>query len=257
MIGISTLRFFHDIESSCPLHSHDHFEMVYNLPGEGKVVLSDGRTFPIQAHTVTLYKPGVIHKQVMSKRGTDYCLQIDTKHMRQIDSLPDVHHIEFLKSKRLRQEFLSLVKTQCDQASDYAQVINFRVSALLLELYQVKSSADNADNDWRLEKAKNYIEKSFASMESIEEAADAAGFSYDYFRHQFKFTFGVSPKEHWLNCQLEHAQRLLMHSPLPQKAIAIQCGFKNIRYFNTRFRHYFGMTPDNFRKQPNRTLPHT
>jgi AraC-like DNA-binding protein len=256
MLGISTLRFFHDIESTCPLHAHDNFEMVYNLPGEGKVVLGDGRTFPIQAHTVTLYKPGVIHKQVMSKPGTDFCLQIDTKHMRQIDSLPAVHHIEVLKSLRLRQEFLSLVKTQCDLASDYAQIVNFRVSALLLELYHVKSSTDNTDTDWRLEKAKSYIEKSFASIASIEEAAEEAGFSPDYFRHQFKATYGISPKEHWLNCQLEHAQRLLLHSPLPQKAIAVQCGLKNIRYFNTRFRHYFGMTPENFRKQPNRTLPH-
>ncbi|PCJ60874.1 MAG: hypothetical protein COA79_07385 [Planctomycetota bacterium] len=249
MIGKSKVRFINEIKDRCNFHCHDHLEIVYNIKGDGQIYLKDGTEFKLRPHTVTIYKPNVWHAQQMIKPGIDYCLLIDINAMDSAKKFPSVYHIPILKSQRIRKELISIVKTQCDTHAPYAKVLNLRVSALLMELYQIQTPQNITSLDERLLKAKSFIESSFMNMNSIEEAAKIADISPDYFRHRFKDFYGISPKEYWLNCQLDHAKLLLKNSPLPQKAIALQCGFKNIRYFNTRFSHYIGMPPGKYKNK--------
>ena len=65
----------------------------------------------------------------------------------------------------------------------------------------------------------------------------------------FKNTFGTSFTAYLNEYRLTMASRLLLASEDSILAVAAECGFENLSYFNRRFKDRFGMTPSEFRRQ--------
>jgi AraC-like DNA-binding protein len=64
-------------------------------------------------------------------------------------------------------------------------------------------------------------------------------------------SLGVTPSQYLLGKRLEHAIELLSRGPDEVhdriSAIAFQCGFNDVSYFNRKFREAFGMSPREWR----------
>jgi AraC-like DNA-binding protein len=83
----------------------------------------------------------------------------------------------------------------------------------------------------------------------IESVAARAGISSRYVRRLFQDE-GSSFSEYVLGERLDRAHRLLLHpgqTPRTIAAIAYDCGFGDLSYFNRTFRRRFGMTPSDLR----------
>lgn len=267
------LGFSHEALSSCHMHDHDCVEIVYYSAGSGSVRNGGGRVFPFRRHTVLIHSPWVMHDQMNRQPGIDNCVLIDPAVMNEPPRLNGTLFIDRLASTRLRQEIISLTRLKTVRNPAHQRICDLRATALLLELAALATpagaiaagnagAADTAEAEEteevalaegldpaaaRLAQAYRYMQDHFDIIDSVGEIAQKCGLGEDYFRHCFTRRYGQPPRDFLLALRLEHAKRLLRQTPLPQKAIAAQCGFGNIRYFNTRFRHYCGLTPGDYR----------
>ncbi len=247
----------HPAPAICPLHAHgpEIAEIVYYEDGSGYVNtlppgesdLARASVFRFQKGSVLIHPPLSLHDQHNRTLSHDHCLQLDAR------ALPEhparTLFIPRLGDARLRQEILALarVRTLLDPARQ--RIYDLRATALFCELCELARdrSATGTDTPSRLEQARRFLQENFDVIGNVAEVAGQYSFSPDYFRHLFAQAFGLPPKEYLLHLRLEHAQNLLRQTPLQQKEIAVLCGFGNIRYFNTRFRHYFGFPPGQLR----------
>ena len=82
---------------------------------------------------------------------------------------------------------------------------------------------------------------------STREAAEACGFSYNYFSHSFKQAFGISYTAYLESVRLREAERLLLTTDAEITEIAYRVGFGTVSYFIERFRKNYGLPPRTFR----------
>jgi len=242
--------FRHAAKGYCQVHSHPDLEIVYHVRGTGHTELLDGRQFSFTPRSVIIYGPGVPHDQTIVTRGEDACIHIalPPEHARLAGdclSVPPVHDAYLLNELML----LSNIRSWKDPADEAC--LNHRVTALLLRLIQLASVQDRREGaspaETYAERAREIIHENFKSIGRIESVAQQIDVSYDYLRHVYKRRFGVNIKRALMQARIEEAKKLLVHSPLPQKAIAEMCGFANERYFSTSFRNLAGMTAGEYR----------
>ena len=89
---------------------------------------------------------------------------------------------------------------------------------------------------------------------SLQEMADAAGLSTNYFNQMFRKSTGQAAHQFVLNARVEHAKDLLSSSRLRVIDIAISCGFQTSQHFARVFRSVCAVTPTEYRRRLG-TLP--
>jgi len=83
---------------------------------------------------------------------------------------------------------------------------------------------------------------------SIEQMAQAAGLSKEYFIRQFKKTFGTTPGTYFLQLKMRTACDLLVSSNLHIQEIAFQLGYEDPFYFSRIFKRLRGVSPRQYRQ---------
>lgn len=87
----------------------------------------------------------------------------------------------------------------------------------------------------------------------IEDLAASSHLPQARFFREFKTLTGMTPKDYVLRLKIEEAARMLRGNPsLPITGIAHDLGFSSSQYFATVFRRYLGVSPGDYRKQPER-----
>ena len=241
--------FTHDVvHGEYHLHAHEYVELVWHVAGSGVDVLSDLSEQHFAAGAVAMHGAGCEHGQRNQHPGVDACLHVAVTPAIAAE-IGELILIPHLSESVLQQEFKSLTQNQISELPQ--DILDARAQALVLQLLEVHKLAGKSLGSVaeRLQQAAHYMRSHFRDIQGISEVAQRVSLSDDYFRHQFKLCYDMAPMEFILQCRLEHAKELLLHTSLGQEAIAQQCGFSNKRYFNTRFSHYVGMSPGRFRKQ--------
>ena len=82
---------------------------------------------------------------------------------------------------------------------------------------------------------------------TAREAAQACGFSYNYFSHIFKQAFGITYTAYLESVRLQSAERMLLTTDTDITGIAEAVGFGTVSYFIERFRKNYGVSPRVFR----------
>ncbi|WNR42982.1 helix-turn-helix transcriptional regulator [Paenibacillus roseipurpureus] len=100
-----------------------------------------------------------------------------------------------------------------------------------------------------IERAKELMNSQFRDRLALEDLAEAAGLSKTYFCKVFLEATGISPMTYLLRKRLEEAVKLLKHSSLSVKDIAITTGFDNSGYFGKVFHKQMGLAPAEFRRR--------
>ncbi|WP_311775134.1 AraC family transcriptional regulator [Alkalihalobacillus sp. TS-13] len=84
---------------------------------------------------------------------------------------------------------------------------------------------------------------------TIGDMAKRARLSPSRFSTLFREHFGKSPYQYLLQLRIEHAEELLLNSPLKLHQIAEFCGFADAQHFSKAFKKMTGKTPGSYRKQ--------
>jgi AraC family transcriptional regulator len=101
----------------------------------------------------------------------------------------------------------------------------------------------------REKRVREYIQEHLDSQLSLEDLAEVAGISPNYFASLFHQSVGMAPHQFVVRQRVEHARKLLECSQLPLIEIAMRCGFQDQSQFTTTFRRYVGTTPARYKRQ--------
>lgn len=252
------LRYVHGMRgpvvggTSCGVHFHAEFEIVYHPTGRGFTTV-DGRRLDFSEGSVVIYAPGEPHDQTMAETGEDFCVQIAPPKGKgaalpeQAISLPRV------ESRALREDLHLLSRGFPGLSKTKQAIYDLRATAVLLELIQTacaRRSHEEADPaEQHVLKAEQFIREGFAKIRSVDEIAAHLGVSHDHLRHIFKVQRGKPLVRHLNEVRVERAGTLLRHSRLPMKQIAALCGFKDEYYFSAVFKKLTGSVPGDCRRE--------
>ncbi len=78
---------------------------------------------------------------------------------------------------------------------------------------------------------------------SILDLAQRTGLSQRSIERKFHRSFGLTPTQVYLGVRLEKAHRLLRHSTLAVREVALACGFTSIAYFCRAYKARYHTTP--------------
>ncbi|MCE0494326.1 helix-turn-helix transcriptional regulator [Vibrio salinus] len=81
-----------------------------------------------------------------------------------------------------------------------------------------------------------------------DDIADQYGYSVAYFSRTFHNLLGVSFRNYLCRKRIAFAKRLLIEQPNTKIAVvALQCGYKDLSYFNRIFKKKVGMSPGKYK----------
>lgn len=97
-------------------------------------------------------------------------------------------------------------------------------------------------------RAEIWLQDTIDDHVGIEVLADKLGYSSSQIRRRFRQCFGMSPGAYRDRLRLEHAARLLVHTPLGIQNIARQSGYHNHSAFSRAFQRHYLCTPRVYRR---------
>ena len=96
--------------------------------------------------------------------------------------------------------------------------------------------------------ARRYIRAHYMEKISLDDIAEASGYSKFYFSRQFTRHLGYTPWEYLTSLRIRRAMKLLTETKESIEAISESCGFQSASHFINSFKHSTEMTPSKFRQ---------
>ena len=105
------------------------------------------------------------------------------------------------------------------------------------------------ENSELITKALNYIKSENKKSDiTIDNVANYAGFSTDYFNRVFFAHTGFNVMEYVRFCRMKNAARLLRITDNDILDVALECGYEAHESFSRAFKNQYGISPSEYRK---------
>ena len=114
---------------------------------------------------------------------------------------------------------------------------------------QVEFAETSMRMDPRVRAAMELFTRRLSDPPAMPEAAAACGLSPSRLGKLFRQCTGKNPQQWLEQARLNHALATLSSTGVPFKQVAASVGYNDQRYFATRFRELFGLTPTQARKR--------
>jgi AraC-like DNA-binding protein len=258
----------HALDAPFPLHWHEFYELTFITEGSG-INSVNGVDQAISAGDAFLLTPADFHAIAPARGGT-------------------LKHFNLIFSQvMLSDEMLRLIFA--DTLSRYARfgigaafdAMTFRLESLMkecetagvgrklaaqselnrivIEWHRQRDQTQQTPNDKKLKLANHhhtgiqksliYIQHHFRQAITLEDAAQHAHLSANYFSELFRKSTGVTFQKYLQQLRLQFAQSLLQTSPLPVTEVSYVSGFNTLTHFERAFRLEFGMTPSEVQRR--------
>jgi len=237
--------YIHSANTVVQLQSHHFYEIVYYKTGTG-IMEQGGSPNAYAGHTIAFTRPDVWHKEIHNSKTELMCIGFYVKEHLELESgvYPDDENFSLQK---LIQEII----IECArQPADYRKMLHYKLQELKIVLQRIKGMAKKKTYNFNY--TINFIRENYRQKLSVKNLAEACGYSYDYFRHQFQQRTGYSPQQYLIRMRMEAAAELLRSTSMNCTQIACQCGFSDGAQFSTMFRKEYGVSPRNYRLQNTR-----
>jgi AraC-like DNA-binding protein len=98
-----------------------------------------------------------------------------------------------------------------------------------------------------LRRARDLIDREYASPLDVAALARAALMSTAHFSRQFRAAYGETPYAYLMTRRIERAKALLRHGDLSVTEVCMEVGCTSLGSFSTRFTQLVGETPTAYR----------
>lgn len=228
---------------NCTYHSHDEWEIVLNLEGFGKSIISD-KEYCFYPGTIMCLPPYTPHAKFSDDYFKDIFLHVDNF------SLPNENEIFIFdddEEKSIETLLLMALRIFHKKETGYISIVN----SLNSSIHQLLLSwCGNKEKNESVELLKNELIKNFTNPEfRISDATKTMPYSIDHLRRCFKEDTGMSPMTYLINLRIEYARKLLRQKDIMGLNISeISCfsGFYDPHYFSRLFKKIVGKTPQNY-----------
>jgi AraC-like DNA-binding protein len=106
----------------------------------------------------------------------------------------------------------------------------------------------------RLRRARDLIDREYASPLDVAELARAALMSTAHFSRQFRAAYGETPYAYLATRRIERAKALLRRGDLSVTEVCMTVGFSSLGSFSARFTQLVGETPTAYRARDHGAL---
>ncbi|GGA30112.1 AraC family transcriptional regulator [Paenibacillus physcomitrellae] len=183
--------------------------------------------------------------------------QVSPRWIEDIAEFPLKHPLS-LKDKGMLSSLFGMIAAQTASETPLgrfeAQLLFQTLIGKLLKQQEYKQAAFSGS---ALQAAKLHIESSFRSNLKIEQLAQIANLSPNYFVDQFKKTFGISAMDFLTSIRMKTAKQLMAKAavhPRKMKEIAAEVGIQDEFYFSRKFKKFTGMSPSQYVKSRRRKI---
>lgn len=259
------------ISAADHLHFHSHLEIGYCYYGSGAVTLGNEK-FLHGSNTFTIIPQNIPHMtENNDKIGCSWeYLMIDVD-----EFLSTIYRDNSPLSKRLisgvncrprlskaedQQEIAELIRTilriMREQENIYLEEARGLILALLVRVARWNTTLLEdgalhiADNSTIISPALDYISREPEHPFRIKELARICHISETHFRRVFEEHMKMSPVKYINHIRIRRACYELKRTDDPINTIAAKSGFTTLSTFNRNFRQITGISPLQFRKQP-------
>ena len=225
------------------LRKFDFYSVSHMYDGEGALELN-GCKYEVEPGDMVVICPGDSHRYGGS-RGKAYCEDAVCFCGNIADAM---YKKGILRSGLYHCSQIRVLKPLIEAARDPAFTTSLRAVVHLQELLLELFSRRDADFD-PMEKLLNTIRR--APQEHwwhVTELAELMGVSTDTLRREFVRVTGLLPKNYIEQFKLRQAAEMLLTESCPVSVVAARFGYMDSYHFSRRFKHVFGLSPENYRK---------
>ena len=247
-------------------HTHNHFEIVLILQGEGTINVNN-HTYSVKKDDIFMMNPNEPHE---ISGGVICCiLQLS----RQFCS----SYCQSLKNTRFNTEYINLLTTQEDitrmkhliknitfhyvEKKQYFEIVCIQqtLELLYLLLQTVPHTVMNASEYSnyskkisRLNRISTYIDMHYHEPLRLETIAKEEQITITHLSHLFRTYFGITFQEYLNNKRFEQAVILIEREDINLTQVSEFSGFSDLKYLNKIFQKKIGMSPREFRNSKNK-----
>lgn len=221
---------------------------VYTVQGCGKIYLKDNSIITLNGNCIIFLKPiDIIFYHCAGLVWEQYWMEFIPTTLMPIPILqPGIIHNGDSYNKELTE--VAVLIASRDPLKN-----NLAVAYLTKIIYQwICLIAENGNKDRHLIKLEKLIAQLHANPQqrwSVSDMASAIQCSEPWLRRLFAQYTGKTPKEYYLNAQLELAQSLLKQEGNTVSKVAGMFNFFDSFHFSKAFKHKFGYAPSAVLKQ--------
>lgn len=234
-------------------HEHDFLEILFVRSGEGTVFIGE-KTLPIRTGDLLVFNPHLPHYEA-GKELSFYFFGVSNirlENMRENyllteDACPVIHTENDAELFELL--FSHLIYEAESKLYFYDEISSNIVKILLAHIRRMLAYGNESyfKTNESYKQAKEFIDKNFAEIKSIDDVCRHMYISRFYLTHLFKEYSGVSPLKYILIKRMEQAKELLTDTDLPIGEISLLSGYAEINSFIKTFKNIESVTPAAYR----------
>lgn len=224
---------------SCPIHSHEHWEIIYCMSGTITYII-DGREIHTIEGQVMVIPPNTAHGCFGGENYSDLYIVAKSLNFSTFTVVQDY-------DSSIRTLATLIHKNLLDKEIEYATIADKLLDCI--SVYIRKNFSKTYKYDFVC-KLKNTIYENFQDPDfSISEAVGKMGYNIDYIRRCFKDDLDENPHAYLTRLRMEQAQNLLVQENFVSvEDVSARCGYSDSYYFSRLFKEHFGVSPLKFRK---------
>lgn len=142
----------------------------------------------------------------------------------------------------------------------YLERVHAIMTAFVFELLRLcgqdRGELIRQEENMLMKSALAYMDKNFASQIRIKDLARECSISETHFRRLFSESFDVSPAEYLSMVRVLKACERMKKLDEPMSVVAMKCGFSTISTFDRNFKNVLGITPYQWKKNPDNFESH-
>ena len=232
------------------MHYHDYYEIYYLISGERNHFVGD-KFLTIKKGDFVVIRPEVPHK-TGGLSGTRVLICFNEEFLSNwLTKSAQAELLSFFDKTFIRPDSAcqnEILNTINDVEKAYFDKDNAKIFSSLLQLILILKKSSVATNKGNvsttiLQKAMEYAQNNYATINSLQDVADALFISKFHLCHLFSKYVEVSINSYLTKIRLKNATRLLVTSSKTITEVAIDCGFSTATYFCQVFKKEFGVTP--------------
>ena len=236
-----------------PFHEHDYWQANFTLSGKCLMRTSEGN-FLLHDDDLIFIAPGVRHSLSYQENYLSYSCKFHVEGT----GLPRVLHAEgspftkgVIEAAKVILEttfpprFFGVQEGTIILPQDHYQTLMEHFLAGVLETFR----REQREHSGILNRFYREQEKLGRPFFSVEEAADACGYSRNHFSLLIRQQTGMSAKDFLNGLRLKNAEQFLRYSDESISRISGILGFSSQFHFSSFFKRMTGITPLRYRKE--------
>lgn len=222
-----------------PLHTHNHFEIMYYIKGNG-FLHTPQKDYPFSTGTAIIVPGGIPHGSVSEDGFKNISVGGDFSNLLILEQPRVVQDNEEKEGEFLARTILRNRSVD----SPYLESLTETYITFLLKNTLFENGVIRAVNKI----CHTVTENAFDCGFNITKTLNSHGYAEDYIRMCFTKQIGMPPLKFLNKVRIERAKILIniYKNEIPLSTIAEKCGFQDYAYFSRKFKENTGVSPKEY-----------